>query len=123
MYLAWRDPALERTCSSSEALDLRWPRSADAVKHLLWIVKHSRDLAALLRHPSVAVALPGARRGGSPLSVRLRKTEMHAMALTRTGEVIDIAGTDQLASHASGTTALLVTDLTAEELGSLRKAI
>jgi len=120
VHLAWRDPALERVCGSSAALERRWPDSAEAVKCLLWLVKHSRDLAELARHPSVAVTASGVGGPGDPFRIRLRTAEMLAMALTRAGEVITAAGPNQLADHA---TALLVTDLTAEALGRLRKAI
>lgn len=123
MNLAWRDPALERLCSSSAALELRWPSSAEAVKRLLWLVKHSGDLAELVRHPSVGVIASGVRGPVVPFGIRLRTAEMHAMALTKTGEVIPTAEPGQLADHAGGATALLVTDLTAEALVTLRKAI
>ncbi|RPF28559.1 hypothetical protein [Georgenia muralis] len=122
MLLAWRDPALEQTCSSSDAIELRWPQSADAVRRLLWTVKHCRDLAALLRHPSVRVT-SDSHRTETSLSVQMRKAGMRAMALARTGEVLGIAEADQLLRHASTTTALLVADLMAEGSGSLRKAM
>lgn len=122
MQLAWRDPALERICASGDALELCWPASADTIKCLLWTVKHCRDLAALLRHPSVKVASSGYRAEVS-LSVKMRRAEMRAMALTRTGEVLGVTDADQLLRHASTTTALLVADLLAEGSGSLREAI
>lgn len=122
MLLAWRDPALEQTCASSNSIELRWPQSADAVKRLLSTVMHCRDLAALLRHPSVRVTT-GSQRAEAPLSVQMRKAGMRAMALTHTGEVLDIVDADQLLRHASTTTALLVADLIAEGSASLREAI
>lgn len=122
MLLAWRDPALEQTCSSSDAIELRWPQSADAVRRLLWTIKHCRDLAALLRHPSVRVTT-GSHGAEASLSVQTRKAGMRAMALTRTGEVLGIAEADQLLRHANTTTALLVADLMAEGFSSLREAI
>lgn len=122
MLLAWRDPTLEQTCSSSDAIELRWPQSADAVRRLLWTVKHCRDLAALLRHPSVSISTDG-HRAETLLSVQMRKAGMRAHALTRSGEVIGITRGDQLLQHASTTTALLVADLMAEGSGSLREAI
>lgn len=122
MLLAWRDPALEQTCSSSDAIELRWPQSADAVRRLLWTVKHCRDLTALLRHPAVRVATDSSRAEMS-LSVQMRRAGMRAMALTHTGEVLGIVEADQLLRHASTTTALLVADLMAEGSTSLRKAI
>jgi len=122
VLLAWRDPALEQTCSSGDAIELRWPQSADAVRRLLWTVKHCRDLAALLRHPSVRITT-GSYRAETSLRVQTRKAGMHAMALTRTGEILGITEVDRLLQHASTTTALLVADLVAEESGSLREAI
>lgn len=122
MLLAWRDPALEQTCSSSDAIALRWPQSADAVRRLLWTVKHCRDLAALLRHPSVRVTT-GSHRTETSLSVQMRKARIRAMALTRTGEILGITEAEELLQHASTTTALLVADLVAEESGNLREAI
>lgn len=122
MLLAWRDPALEQTCSSSDAIELRWPQSADAVRRLLWTIKHCRDLAALLRHPSVMVTT-GSHGAETSLSVQTRRAGMRAMALTRTGEVLGIVEADQLLRHANTTTALLVADLMAEGFSSLREAI
>lgn len=121
MQLAWRDPALERTCASSDALEIRWPESADAIKRLLWTVKHCRNLAVLLRHPSVRVT-SGSHRAEMSLSVTMRSAQMRAMALTRTGEVLAVTRADQLLQHASTTTALLVADLMAEGSGRLREA-
>jgi len=121
VQLAWRDPALERTCASSDALEIRWPESADAIKRLLWTVKHCRDLAVLLRHPSVRVT-SSSQRAEASLSVTMRRAQMRAMPLTRTGEVLAVTRVDQLLQHASTTTALLVADLMAEGSGSLREA-
>lgn len=121
MLLAWRDPALERACSSGDAIELRWPHSVEAVKRLLWTVKHCCDLGALLMHPAVTTALAG-EHAEAPLSIQMRRTRMQAAALTRTGEIVGIRGTDELLEH-STTTALLVADLTAEGPSSrLRKA-
>lgn len=122
MLLAWRDPALERTCSSNYAIQLRWPQSSEAVKRLLWTVKHCGDLAVLLAHPSVRVTT-GNHRAEAALSVLMASAGMRAMALTRTGEALRITEAHQLLEHAGTTTALLVTELMADGSNSLREAL
>lgn len=120
MLLAWRDPALEQTCLSSGDIERRWPGTADAIKSLLWTVKHCRDLGELLRHPSLRVATGSRDIDG--LTVQARGAGMRAMALSRTGEVLGLTKEDQLMQHAS-TTALLVADLMAVGSSGLREAI
>ncbi|WP_156254276.1 hypothetical protein [Pseudactinotalea terrae] len=93
----------------------------DAIKRLLWTVKHCQDLRALLRHPSVTITTSGP--GFEAFTVQMPSAGMSALALTHTGEVLSIASPGQLVQHASTTTALLVADLMAEGSADIREAI
>ena len=116
MKLAWISDDAKRICISKTGLVDLWPASARRAQTLLNVIGHAHDVTALRQLRSVVVKLGGEAGLTFPrLSISLEEVEMHAYAVTDTGELI-VPQRDEGAWHELGTSkALLVHELLASD--------
>lgn len=114
MNLAWSSDVVGQICSSKSGLVDLWPGSARRAQTLLTAIGHAHDLNTLRRLRSVVVRLGdevGLAIGG--LSISLEEVEMHASAITETGELLLPGDTNTAWNDLGAARALLVHEMLA----------